>query len=83
MEDCGFYLAAGQIPEYRGFAKVKDYDDGQHKLVNEGLVEWVVSTSKYDPSGLYVQVQSDTSGFDDTSAFGTGRTYYLYRLIEK
>lgn len=87
MDDRGFYLAAGQEPQWRAFASVDDYRgysrNEQHELAEWGEAEWIVSTGTYIPSGGYVMAQTDTSLYDDTSGRGSGRIYYLYRRMLK
>lgn len=89
MCDEGFYLAAKQEPQWNAFVNLDESGcrgysrDKQYKLVDWGEADWIVSASKYDPSGLYIRVKTFESEYNDMRENGNGRIYYLYSRIAK
>lgn len=84
--DSGFYLAAGQLPEFAVFAEFGPYDGrgSQYRLTDDGAADWVISRSSYKPSGYYSLADQAGSAYDASLAEGRGiHQYWLYRKMEK
>lgn len=95
MPDCGFYLAAGQVPQFQYFAHSVAYDSRgseadsyyatrsvQDGLIRQNRPEWIVSHSAASPDGMYVLAAQASSPFDSREA-GKKEQYYLYRRLEE
>lgn len=80
--DGGFYTAAGVDPEYRYFFQanidLKEMKDQQDEIVENGMVEFVVTQDEQYDWALYEEIASA-----DFVMEGQPVTYYLYQLTSK
>ena len=92
IPDCGFYLAADQLPEFRIFADSSSYynssmSGADYRYVERQEPDWVITRDNYAPGGYYLQMTASSpydggtkivDSKDDMPAEQNRYTYYLY-----